>query len=502
MQLSRENPREKTWLESIAPLLVVLSALAPLAGCAASSPHDRSWVTSEIERGVGHRVGDVGQQTTRPSNGAPRFTPSLPPDVASERLRTITEDEAVSVALWNSVQFQADLAQLGISRADLADAGALPNPTLSFLFPVSTRQLELSAAYPVSVLLQRPWRVAVAKLDVERVARSLVQSGLDFVRDVRIAWSELHAARLRRALRSRVDEIVRATAVLASSRLHTGDVSALEADLVKAESLGATELAGRGVHEESIARTRLRMLLGLAESPLGAELAAAPDRQSDAGASESEEDALSKMATTLPAEETLERIALGARPDLRASEIAVELTGERLGLEKARIVQLFARLDAKPVGSRGGGPLLWPPGFTADIPIFNQNPGGRARANAEIERAALQYLATRQQVLTDVRLAHEELMMAITSLGPWRNDIVPLQEKNLRAAMKAYEAGADSYLLVLEATRRLLDARLRELDLGLDARRARARLDRAVGWSVRASGQPRASTNGRPDASQ
>lgn len=501
MQLSRENPREKTWLESIASLLVVLSVLAPLAGCAASSPHDRSWVTSEIERGVGHRVGDVGQQTTRPSSGTPRFTPSLPPDVSGERLRTITEDEAVSVALWNSVPFQADLAQLGISRADLADAGALPNPTLSFLFPVSTRQLELSAAYPVSALLQRPWRVAVAKLDVERVARSLVQSGLDFVRDVRIAWSELHAARLRRALRSRVDEIVRATAVLASSRLRTGDVSALEADLVKAESLAATELAGRGVHEESIARTRLRMLVGLAESPLGADLAAARDPQDNAGASESEgEDALSKMATTLPPEETLERIALGARPDLRASEIAVELTGERLGLEKSRIVQLFARLDAKPVGSRGGGPLLWIPGFTADIPIFNQNPGGRARANAEIERVALLYLATRQQVLTDVRLAHEELMMAVSSLGPWRNDIVPLQEKNLRAAMKAYEAGADSYLLVLEATRRLLDARLRELDLGLDARRARARLDRAVGWSVRANGQ--ASTNGRPYASQ
>jgi cobalt-zinc-cadmium efflux system outer membrane protein len=377
------------------------------------------------------------------------------------------------VALWNSVQFRADLSQLGFSRADLADAAAIPNPNLSFLFPISTRQLELSVQYPVAALIQRPWRVASAKLDVERTARALVQSGLDAIRDVRIAWAELEAADRRRALRVRIAELTRATAELAASRHATGDISALEADLVKAESLSAEDLAARAAREKALATIRLRQLLGLADSPLGEHLGvrATTDVPLD----------------TLSALPNHEHAALASRPDLRAAEVAIEAAGQRLGLERARIVQLFARLDAKPVGSRGGPPLLWLPGFTADIPIFNQNPGGLARANAELERVAWMYVVVRQQVLTDVRLAHEELAMAIGSREPWANTIVPLQERNVAAAMQAYEAGGEAYLVVLEAMRRLVDARLRELELGLDVRRARARLDRAVGWRIHVS---------------
>jgi cobalt-zinc-cadmium efflux system outer membrane protein len=214
------------------------------------------------------------------------------------------------------------------------------------------------------------------------------------------------------------------------------------------------------------------MLLGLAESPLGEHLGVrAAEVSTDASASLAE----------------LEKAALGSRPDLRAAEIAIEAAGERLGLEKARILQLFARLDAKPVGPGGGYPLVLQPGFTLELPFFNQNPGGRARANAELERTSWTYLALRHQIVTDVRRAHEELRMAVTSREPWTKTIVPLQERNVTAAMQAYQAGGEPYLVVLEATRRLVDAKLRELELALELRRARARLDRAVGWRIHAS---------------
>lgn len=443
-----------------------LVALSALAACGGSSPYDASWVSKEVGARAGH---DVPLRAAPGSRDAGPFIPSLPGAVSSAE--ALSEDDAVAVALWNSAQYRADLAQLGLSRADLADAAAVPNPNLSFLFPVGTRQLELSAQYPLAALLQRPWRVASAKLEVERTARALVQSGLDTVRDVRIAWAELEAADQRRTLRVQVAELTNKTAELAASRLAAGDVSALEAELVRAESLAANDFAARAAREKSIAMTRLRQLLGLAESPLGESLGVRAE--------------VTSMETPPLAE--IERAALASRPDLRAAEVAIEAAGERVGLEKARIVQLFGRLDAKPVGSAGGPPLLWLPGFTAEIPIFNQNPGGRARANAELERAAWSYVLVRQQIFTDVRLAREELAMAVGSHEPWAKTIVPLQERNVAAAMQAYDVGGESYLVVLEATRRLVDARLRELELALDARRARARLDRAVGWRIHAS---------------
>lgn len=451
----------------VAKALVAFAAAPALVACGGSSPYDPAWVSKEVGERAGH---DVPVRRGPGRAEGERFELALPPYL--ESVDALSEGDAVGLALWNSAQFRADLSQLGLSRADLADAAAIPNPNLSFLFPISTRQLELSAQYPLAALLQRPWRVASAKLDVERTARAVVQSGLDLIRDVRIAWAELEASEHGRVLRARVAEIMHATAELAASRHASGDVSALEADLVKAESLAAAELAQRAVRERSVAQARLRQLVGLADSPLGERLGA---RATDV------------PEEVPPALADHEKAALASRPDLRAAEVATEAAGERLGLERARIVQLFARLDAKPVGSRGGPPLLWLPGFTAEVPIFNQNPGGRARANAQLERAAWNYLLVRQQVLTEVRLAHEELVMAIGSREPWAKTIVPMQERSLASAVQAYEAGGEAYLVVLEAMRRLVDARLRELELGLDVRRARARLDRAVGWRIHVS---------------
>lgn len=447
-------------------LLLSFVAFAP-ACASGSSPYDRQWVSAELGKTAGH---DAPLRDQPGRNGKDEFVPSLPRGLAG--VSALTEDDAVSVTLWNSAQFRADLAQLGASRADLADAAALPNPNLSFLFPISSRQFELSVQYPVSQLIHRPWRVAAAKYDVERTARGLVQNGLDVVRDVRVAWAELAAASQRRLLRRRAEEILGKSAELAASRFASGDVSKLEADLVRGEAAAAAELAGRSVREETVARARLRQLLGLATSPIGTKL-----------------DVASPHVPLDPPRELdeLERVALASRPDLRAAELAIEAAGERVGLERARIVQLFARLDAKPIGPAGGGPVVWPPGVGGDVPIFNQNPGGRGRAGAELERAAWSYLVVRQQIVTDVRVAREELAMALASRDPWTRTIVPLQENNVATAMRAYEAGAEAYLVVLEATRRLVDARMRELELGLDVFRARARLDRAVGWRINAS---------------
>jgi len=435
----------------------VLTLALAVSACATST-YDRAWVGDRIGAVAGHAVRQA------PSDG---FAPSLPASVADAA--HLGEDDAVAIALWNSAQFQADLAALGTTRADLEDAGALPNPTLSFLFPISTRQFELSALYSVSALVQRPWRVAAEKLDVERAARSLVQSGIDFARDVRVAYAELVVAERRKKARERLDDLVQKSAALAAARFGGGDVSALEANIVKGEALASAEQRERSKHEIAASGARLRMLLGLAESPLGANIGVKDD---------------AARTHEPPSLERAEKAALAARPDVRAAEIAIEAAGERLGLERARVVQLMARLDAKPIGTRGGDPVLWIPGATAELPIFSQNDGGRSRATAEIERASWTYLAVRQRVLTDVRVAREELAMALGSLEPWTTKVLPLLQKNVATAIKSYEGGADAYIVVLEATRRLVEAELRALDLELDVRRARAQLDRAIGWRI------------------
>ncbi len=421
-------------------------------GCAASSSYDRDWVAREVSARAGHAVGD-------PTNG-----PSLPPGMKD--LRALSEDNAIRVALWNSAAFEVELAQLGYARGDLEDAGALPNPTLSFLFPMGPRQLEFSVLYPLAALVHRPYRVAAAKMEVERTAHALVQTGLDLMRDTRVAYADLVLAGERAALRATMAETWLRIAAVARARIKAGDVPAIEAAAAEADAVVAADLAKRAGADASVAAARLRFMIGLADTTLGENLTTA-----------------SKPVNLRPAgpEDSLLRAALAARPDLRGAEIAIEGAGKRLGWENARIFQFMARLDGKPIGPSGGAPVILLPGFQTDIPIFNWNGGARERARADVVRASFRYMLLRQTVATEIRIARATLTQAIDSLAPFREKVVPLLEKLVASAIRSYEEGNEPYVFVLEATRRLQDAKLRVLELEADVRRARATLDRNVG---------------------
>ena len=64
-------------------------------------------------------------------------------------------------------------------------------------------------------------------------------------------------------------------------------------------------------------------------------------------------------------------------------------------------------------GSRCG------PGVTLDLPIFNRNQGGIARATVEIERASRLYIAARSNVIADVRSAGVRVTQAQQALDAW-----------------------------------------------------------------------------------
>ena len=129
-----------------------------------------------------------------------RIGAGLRPEVSDEGLLLadglslddgLTESEAVAIALWNNAAFQLNLASLGFARADLIEAGLLRNPILSLLFPLGPKQLEATAMLPIEVLFQRPRRVAISALNLQRVAEGLVQNGLDVGREARLRMGGL-----------------------------------------------------------------------------------------------------------------------------------------------------------------------------------------------------------------------------------------------------------------------------------------------------------------------
>jgi cobalt-zinc-cadmium efflux system outer membrane protein len=381
----------------------------------------------------------------------------------------LTPDESVAVALWNNAAFQVSASELGFARADLLEAGVLTNPVLSLLFPLGPKQLETTLRWPVEVLWERPRRVAAAELAADAAAQRLVQAGLDLVLAVRMAYADLSLAADRERIATETAALLIRIDTLTQSRLAAGDIGTLDARAARVDGARAQEDADRGAYDVAIARDRLRLLLGLTADANPFELAppAAP------------------AAACGPTADLL-REALVARPDVRAAELGVEAAAARLGWEKSRILTLTAVLDANGQGRQG---FEAGPGLDASLPIFNRNQGGRARANAELQRASAAYGAIQQQVALELRESSAQFDQARQSVAAWRDRIVTPLQANLTDAEQSFAEGDTSYLFVLENSRRLTEARVRERELTADEQRARARIERAVGRSCSAPRQ-------------
>jgi len=409
-----------------------------------------------------HLSGDFQQRVGHSLRTDAVATNQLPPGV--EITDGISADEAVAVALWNNPLFQENLSKLGLARADLAQAGLLSNPTLSVLFPLGPKQLEFAATFPLEAIWLRPRRVAIARLDAGRVANGLVQSGLDLVRDVRAGFSDLALAMDKAKLSRDAVTLRGRIAQISGARLRAGEGNALDNTAAQVDVLRAREEARRGEQDVTVAHERLLYLLGLTGTITNAVFLAPP----------------ASPALEL-APEGLERRALAARPDLRASELAVEAAGKRAGLARAEIFALSGVIDANAKGKEG---FEIGPGVALPVPIFNQNQAGRARATAEMERAAWNYLGTRQRITMEVREAQVKYEQASEAFQGWSTKLVPALEDLVRRSEKAYELGEMLPLAVQENARQLLVGRVREAELAAELRRTRAELERSVGTQL------------------
>jgi len=431
--------------------------LGVLAGCAPAPHLDRPFVSAEIERRTGHAM----------EADAPFRDGDLPAGVSLSD--GISEDEAVAVALWNNAGFLAAVSDLGLARADLVQAGLFSNPVFGILFPVGSKELEFVAKLPLEAIWLRPQRVAAARLDMDRVAESLVQNGLDLARDVKVAFADLEFAKVRARLAAEAATLGASIATIAASRLAAGDASELEASAARGDALLLAEESWRVEGEVRLAEERLASVLGLG-------LAGKKPSVLEGRKPGPEPDP--------PEVAALLQDAMISRPDLRASDLAVEAAGERAGLARIEFLKLSAIVDAN------GGPFEIGPGLEVPVPIFDWNQGGMSRADAELVRALRRRAALRERVGLEVKEAHIRYSRSREEVERWHDLVLPELEATVQRAEKAYAAGDTSLLLVLETSARLVTARAKAAAASAELHRARADLERSAGHRLVAAVPP------------
>lgn len=428
--------------------LILVGLLAAACATAGGGP-TKEQLADRIREQTGHGM--------RPSHGPPEIPSGVTPDDG------LTSDEAVAIALWNNPDFSAGLADLGIARAEIAQAGLLRNPVLSLLLPWGPKQLEATARWPIEAIWQRPRRLKAARAAADATAERLVVAGLSLVADVRLAHADLSAAEARRVIAQEGAQLAHRVSGIVRSRYESGDISRLEAEAAGVEASRADQDVARAALDVVLAADRLHQLMGAGER-------LTPDTLRTASA---------PVAPGACADlQVLEADALAARPEVRVAELDIEAAGARLGWERSRAFTFVAVLDANAKGSKG---FELGPGIDSDLGLLDRNQAGVLRAGAELERAQARYLSARYLILRELRDAHAQFGQADRALAAWRDDIWPKLEQQAGQTERAYDAGELPLLAVLDVSRRLNEARSREADAAAARRRALILLERSAG---------------------
>jgi cobalt-zinc-cadmium efflux system outer membrane protein len=414
-------------------------------------PHapDRSTIAALLTERIGHA--NSSQTCAAPI--------TLPPGASLDD--GLTEDEAISIALWNNAGFQAVLVDLGIARGDLIQAGLLPNPEFFYSFNVPDKPLRYAFEFPIEALWLRPIRMKVAAREADRTADRLTQAGLDLMRDVRQGYADVVLAKERVRVAEEGVKLRGRVAELAAKRLKAGDISPQEAATAQIDALQAQQDLTRIRYEVPIAEERLRNLMGI--SPMREPLRLDPSPPP--ACREFDVDGLMDEAKT-------------NRPDALAAAEAVAAADNRLRFARLGWVRFLGIGDATS-GRRTGhefGPALR---FT--VPLFNWNQGGIARAEAELEQASRNQTTVQYQIILDVQQAYLQYQQACAELSVVTNKVRPEVETQITRSQRAYEEGNVPIFIVLEATRQLLDTELRQAQLQAELRRVWAQLERSVG---------------------
>lgn len=447
-------------------LPVVLFATMLLAGCV-SVPRDAGF--GEVEKAVADRTGH--RVVIQEESAAPTSDEAVRPLLQGR----LTPDRVVEIALRNNRDLQAELAELGIARADLIEAITVRNPILDgeIRFPGEPKNpFEIAVTQTLLDLFQLPARRRFGLALFEASKLRVTGAVVNFAAEVRTHYYDLQAARLVLARQRVITEAAGASTELARRQHTAGNISDLDLENEQAVYEQAKLDLARAELEELQTREVLIADLGLVDAKVVLDL---PD----------EFDAIPDREVAL---DGLEEKALAERLDLTVTKQELEAARRRVPISRWAVwdeLSVGVHREREPEGSKTTGPALSIP-----IPIFNRGEAQRARASALLRQAEQRYAALTVNARSEVRSARERLLEARARVEYLRDVMLPRRIRILALTQLEYNAMLRGVFQLIQARQNVATAE-RELVLGhRDYWIARSDLDTALAGVSRFSARP------------
>ena len=328
--------------------------------------------------------------------------------------KPLSMDDAVQVALLNNRGLQASFAELGITEAEVVQAGRLPNP--GFSFGRSTRgdevEIERSLHLNLARLLAMPWTGQVQARRFQQTQNTVALNVLTLAADTRKAWVNAVAATEAVRYAKQVKQAADASAELARRMEQVGNFNKLQRAREQSFSADAVVNFAQAEQAQRATRERLTRLMGAWGAQTQFTL---PERLPD----------LPKAPLDLP---NVEQVAMAQRLDVQAAALAAEQTAKNLGLTRTtrfiNVLELGAMRNSSNEAPVQRG---WEVSF--ELPLFDWGGARVAKAEAVYMQAVNRTAEAAVNARSEVREAYTGYRSAFDVARHHRDEIVPLRKQ-------------------------------------------------------------------------
>ena len=305
--------------------------------------------------------------------------------------KPLTVDDAVQVALLNNRGLQTTFQELGITEAEVVQAGRLPNPGFSFgrTLRGDEREIERGLHFNLARLLAMPLINQAEARRFEQTQGMVAMSVLSIAADTRKAYYRAVGAEEGVRYMRQVKQAAEASAELARRMAAVGNFNKLQQAREQGFYADAALNLARAQQAQTATRERLTRLLGLWGAQTQFSL---PNRLPD----------LPKAALDQP---DIERVAMAQRLDEQGARLAAEQTAKNLGITKVtRFVNVlevgWVRNSSNEAPTQRG----WEIGI--ELPLFDWSGARVARAEAVYMQALHRTAETAINARSEVREAY------------------------------------------------------------------------------------------------
>jgi cobalt-zinc-cadmium efflux system outer membrane protein len=446
-------------------LFCVFLPVALLSGCASVSPNEAFKPVQDNVSSLSEHQVAWNQETAADQKAEAEVRHLL--------LIPLSANDAAQVALLNNPDLQATFEDIGISQADLVQAGLLKNPVFaaSWRFPdvaPGITDAEYSLAQNFLSLVMMPLNIKVAKANLKATQDRVTHEVIKLIAEAKAAFYTYQAEiQLEQRLKLIIDAD-QAGADVAKAQHDSGNIND-STYLNQQAQLASAHLALTEEQKQKIAtREKLNRLMGLWGDQI--EWTAKPS--------------LPELPDHDPSLDHLEALAISQRRDLLALHQQVDAIGQMLALKTntrflPASINVGVDTEKQTDGQRITGPTL-----DLELPIFDQGEGEIPKLAAQYRQAQRQLQSLVIRIRSEVRESRDTLKINRDQVAYFKKVVVPLNVQSVNQSLLQYNAmQVNTYDLFL-AKQRELDSERDYIGAWRDYWISRTELEEAVGGNL------------------